>query len=91
MRSVLILTVVFHLSWVPANFFTMFITSTSLDWTYFSVLSELTFFIKPLLFFAFNTNFQNALPTMGVPTTDVDVVDSYQVGFSKVEDEEGAY
>ncbi|KAH9390532.1 neuropeptide Y receptor [Tyrophagus putrescentiae] len=85
-RTILILTVVFHLSWAPANFFTMFIASNSVVSIYIDVLSELTFFIKPLLFFAFNTNFQNALRTIGVPTTDVEDVDGYQVGFSRMDE-----
>ena len=90
MRTILILSGVFYLSWAPVNFFTIFLGSNNAFWPYAVVLSELTFFIKPLLFFAVNTNFQNALRTFGVPTTDVEDVDGYQVGFSKV-DEEGIY
>ncbi len=68
----------------------MFIASNSVVSIYIDVLSELTYFIKPLLLFAFNTNFQNALRTIGVPTTDVEDVDGYQVGFSRM-DETGVY
>lgn len=84
---ILITAVTFHLLWGPTNFIERLFTDLGAFYYVITVLAESTFFIKPFLYFAVNTNFQNALRTIGIATTDVVDTDGHQVGFSKLDEE----
>ena len=58
---------------------------------FFTILQESVFFIKPFILFGVSSNFQHVLWTFGVANTDVEDLDGHQVGFSKMNDEEGQY
>ena len=89
-RTVLILSVVYHLLRTPVILLEHFIVFPFKHgitlWNALTVLSESTYFIKPFLLLAVNGNFQNALRTIGASATDT-TEDANQVNFNKLEEE----
>ncbi len=94
-RTVLILSVVYHLLRTPyflfenlifVSFSGGFLGSDTL-WYAYTVLAESTYFIKPFLLLAVNGNFQNALRTIGSAATTDTTEDANQVDFNKLEEE----
>lgn len=90
-QLILTLSVLYCLPWILGGIVNRYTESSKSYKMFFTILQESVFFIKPFILFGVSSNFQHVLWTFGVANTDVEDLDGHQVGFSKMNDEEGQY